>query len=76
MTRVMLYEAAQVLLMRLNKMVPAYGTAGPGNRPLPHGNTESNPIGENASSTAQWYDVPRGTMDEARSYVRLDLPSA
>ena len=24
----------------------------------------------------RWNDVPRGTMDEARSHVRLDLPSA
>ena len=23
----------------------------------------------------RWNDVPRGTMDEARSHVRLDLPS-
>jgi hypothetical protein len=23
----------------------------------------------------RWHDVPRGTMDEARSHVRLDLPS-
>ena len=28
------------------------------------------------SFTARWNDVPRGTMDEARSHVRLDLPSA
>jgi hypothetical protein len=27
------------------------------------------------SSTQRWNDVPRGTMDEVRSYVRLDLPS-
>ena len=27
------------------------------------------------SSTVWWHDVPRGTMDEVRSYVRLDLPS-
>ena len=27
------------------------------------------------SSTARWNDVPRGTMDEVSSYVRLDLPS-
>ena len=25
-------------------------------------------------STERWNDVPRGTMDEVRSYVRLDLP--
>ena len=30
--------------------------------------------GINSSSTAWWNDVPRGTMDEVRSYVRLDLP--
>jgi hypothetical protein len=24
----------------------------------------------------RWHDVPRGTMDEARSHVCLDLPSA
>ena len=26
------------------------------------------------SSTAWWNDVPRGTMDEVSSHVRLDLP--
>ena len=36
---------------------------------------QSNPIGEHLSSTARWNDVPRGTMDEVRSYVCLDLPS-
>ena len=36
--------------------------------------TGSNPIGENSSSTERWNDVPRGTMDEVSSYVRLDLP--
>ena len=35
----------------------------------------SNPIGENSSSTQRWNDVPRGTMDEVSSHVRLDLPS-
>ena len=34
----------------------------------------SNPIGGNSSSTERWKDVPRGTMDEVSSYVRLDLP--
>ena len=34
------------------------------------------PIGENPSSTEQWKDVPRGTMDEVSSHVRLDLPSS
>jgi hypothetical protein len=32
-------------------------------------------MGENVSSTVWWHDVPRGTMTEVRSYVRLDLPS-
>ena len=31
--------------------------------------------GGNPSSTLQWKDVPRGTMDEVRSHVRLNLPS-
>ena len=35
----------------------------------------SDAIGENSSSTQRWNDVPRGTMDEVSSYVRLDLPS-
>ena len=34
-----------------------------------------NAIGENSNSTRRWNDVPHGTMDEVRSYVRLDLPS-
>src|SRR5436309_590295 len=34
----------------------------------------SNSIGGNSSSTQRWNDVPRGTMDEVSSYVRLDLP--
>jgi hypothetical protein len=25
-------------------------------------------------TTVRWNDVPRGTMDEVRSHVRLDLP--
>ncbi len=32
-------------------------------------------IGGNSSSTERWNDVPRGTMDEVSSHVRLDLPS-
>jgi hypothetical protein len=35
---------------------------------------QDHPIGEKESST-EWNDVPRGTMDEVSSYVRLDLPS-
>ena len=34
----------------------------------------SQSIGGNASSTERWKDVPRGTMDEVSSFVRLDLP--
>ena len=34
----------------------------------------SYPIGGNSSSTLRWKDVPRGTMDEVSSHVRLDLP--
>ena len=34
----------------------------------------SDPIGGNSSSTQRWNDVPRGTMDEVSSHVRLDLP--
>ena len=37
--------------------------------------TRSNAIGENPSSTERWNDVPRGTMDEMSSHVRLDLSS-
>ena len=36
--------------------------------------TGSNPIEGNSSSTERWNDVPRGTMDEVSSHVRLDLP--
>ena len=39
-----------------------------------HESRRSTAIGGNASSTERWNDVPRGTMDEVRSYVRLDLP--
>ena len=30
--------------------------------------------GEHSSSTERWNDVPRGTLDEVSSYVRLNLP--
>ena len=30
----------------------------------------------NSSSTRWWNGVPRGTMDEVSSHVRLDLPTA
>src|SRR6476660_520711 len=57
-------------------MVPSSG--GPGSRPRQQqyeNRSGSNPIGENSSSTERWEDVPRGTMDEVSSYVRLVLPS-
>jgi len=31
--------------------------------------------GEHSSSTERWNNVPRGTMDEVSSHVRLDLSS-
>jgi len=41
-----------------------------------HENWEgSSPIEGNSSSTERWNDVPRGTMDEVSSSVRLDLSS-
>src|SRR5262245_40746791 len=55
-------------------MAPSSG--GPGRRPRQqHENRSgSNPIGGNSRSTPQWNDVPRGTMDEVSSHVRLNLP--
>jgi hypothetical protein len=53
----------------------APSSAGPG-RPQRHESRDgSNPIGGNSSSTERWNVVPRGTMDEVSSYVRLDLLS-
>src|SRR5271155_3541822 len=50
----------------------APSSAGPG-RPWPHDNRRgSNLTGEQSSSTKRWNDVPRGTMDEVSSYVRLE----
>jgi hypothetical protein len=49
--------------------------AGPGKWQQHEGPTGSNPIGETSRSTERWKAVPRGTMDEVSSYVRLDLPS-
>jgi hypothetical protein len=55
----------------------APSSAGRENRPRQqHENRAgSNAIGGNSSSTERWNDVPRGTMDEVSSHVRLDLPS-
>src|ERR1700750_3306233 len=49
-------------------------SAGRENRPRQqHENRAgSNAIGGNSSSTERWNDVPRGTMDEVSSHVRLD----
>src|SRR5262249_21556765 len=49
-------------------------SAGPGSSPQHENCTGSNQIGENLRSTQRWNDVPRGTMDEMSSYVRLNLP--
>ena len=46
-----------------------------GLRPREHP-TRSNEVGGNPSSTKWWNGVPRGTMDEVSSRVRLDLPTA
>jgi transposase len=57
----------------------AYGltapnSGGPGKSQRHESCAGSNAIGGNSSSTERWNDVPRGTMDEVRSYVCLDLP--
>ena len=55
-----------------------YGTefAEPGKSQRPESRAGSNAIGGNSSSTERWNDVPRGTMDEVRSHVRLDHRSS
>ena len=111
MMRVMLYEAAQIMLVRstkwswlkawamkiarhrgMKKAIVALarrlavimhriwvdGTefrVDPGGRSGMRAAQDQTAIGENSSSTERWNDVPRGTMDEVSSYVRLDLPS-
>src|SRR5262249_3617582 len=57
MMRMMLYEAAQIMLVRSTKWSWL----------------RANCTG-NLRSTERWNDVPRGTMDEVSSYVRLNLP--
>src|SRR5438128_9961506 len=47
---------------------------GPGRSPQRENRTGSNQIRENLRSAQRRNDVPRGTMDEVSSYVRLDLP--
>jgi hypothetical protein len=46
----------------------------PGRSPQHENRTGSNQIGENLGSTQRWNDVPRATMDEVSSYVRLGRP--
>ena len=113
MMRAMLYEAAQIMLVRLTKWswlkawamkiarhrgmkkaivalarrlavimhrIWVDGTEFRWTREKPRQQPEncagSNRIGGHSSSTERWNDVPRGTMDEASSYVCLDLLSA
>src|SRR6516162_8208079 len=54
-------------------MAPSSG--GPGSQPQQQHESRSGskPIGGNSRSTQQWKDVPRGTMDEVSSHVRLNL---
>ena len=52
----------------------APSSAGPGKSQRHESGAGSNALGGNSSSTERWNDVPRGTTDEVRSYVRLDLP--
>ena len=53
----------------------APSSSGPGRPQWHERRTAPHAIGEHSSSTARWNDVPRGTMDEVSSFVRLDLPS-
>ncbi len=108
MMRMMLYEAAQSMLVRSTKWswlkvwamkiarhrgmkkaivalarrlavimhriwVDGTDSDGPGRSPQRENRTGSNQIRENLRSAQRRNDVPRGTMDEVRSYVRLDL---
>src|SRR6476620_10001201 len=63
------------------RLCTAYGltapsSAGPGKSRRRKGRAGLNAIGGHSSSAERWNDVPRGTMDEVSSYVRLDLLSA
>ena len=93
MMRMMLYEAAQSMLVRSTKWswLKAWAMKIARHRGMKKAivalarrlavimhrknSTGSNQIGEKLRSTQRWNDVPRGTMDEVRSFVRLDLPS-
>ena len=71
-------KAIVALARRLAVICTAYGLTAPSSagpeKPQQHEPAGSNPIGGNSSSTERWNDVPRGTMDEVSSHVRLDLP--
>src|ERR1044072_8818072 len=57
-------------------MAPASGGPGKSLRRQPDDRARLNAIGGENSSSAQWWNsVPRGTMDEVSSHVRLDLPT-
>jgi hypothetical protein len=49
--------------------------AHPQTRPVSAARLKINAIRGNPRSTQRWKDVPRGTMDEMSSHVRLDLLS-
>ena len=88
MMRVMLYEAAQSMLRSkkwswlkawamqiarrrgMKKAIVALARR----LAVNENRAASNPIEGHSSSTERWNDVPRGTMDEVSSHVRLDLP--
>src|SRR6516225_11452647 len=53
----------------------ALNSDGPEKLRRPKSRWGSNAIGGNSSSTKGWNDVPRGTMDEVSSHVRLDPPT-
>src|SRR5271157_5994869 len=58
----------------LPQRVAFFSSAGPGRLQQRDDRAGSNAIGGKSSSTERWNDVPRGTMDEVSSHVRLDLP--
>src|SRR5262249_8512314 len=109
MMRMMLYEAAQSMLVRsakwswlkawamkvarhrgmkkaigalarrlaviTHRVLTAPTSGGPGKSQQLEICAGSNAIGGNRGSTQRWNDVPRGTMDEVSSFVRLNLQS-
>ena len=74
-------KAIVALARRLAVFMHASGltvlsSAGPGKSQRHESRAGPNAIGGNSSSTERWNDVPRGTMDEVRSHVRLDHRSS